>query len=97
MLNIAVGNKIVIPKLSVRSGETKHGRYFTVVTCTKVYDFSLPSNISAKDFGHFIEVNWSTGTYDYSAQPYISKQLKSYKKAINRVLDPIFTSNVLPL
>ena len=96
MLNIDVGDKIVIPKLSIRSGETKHGKYFTVVVCTKVYDFSFPS-ICEKDFGHFIEVNWSTGTYDNSAQPYISEQLRDYIKAINRVRNTNLTNAVLNL
>ena len=94
MLDIAVGDKIVIPKLSVRSGETKHGKYFTVVVCTKLYAFSLPNNIREKDFGHFIGVD-EFATYDYSAQPYISEKLKSYQKAINRIRDTNFI-NAIP-
>jgi len=96
MLDIAVGDKIVIPKLSIRPGETKDGKYFTVAVCTKTYDFSLPNNISEKDFGHFIKVDKLT-TYDYSAQPHISNKLKAYQKAINRIRDTTLISAIVPL
>ena len=35
MLDIQVGDPIIIPKLSIRNGETKHGRYFTIFLATK--------------------------------------------------------------
>lgn len=100
MLDIDVGDRIVIPRLSLRNSQRTSGKYFTVVVCTKVYDFYFPF-ISDWDFGHFIEVAWSKDkpvTYDYDAKSpnpdvkYISEQLKSYPKAINNVYNINFTT-----
>ena len=95
MLDIQVGDPIVIPKLSIRNGEIRHGRYFTIVICTKVYDFAFPNNICMQDFGHFIEVDSKMVTCDYDAQPAIN--VKSYRKAINRVLNGRFMNAVASL
>lgn len=87
MLNIEVGDRIVIPRLSLRNYQNASGKYFTVVVCTKDYDFQFPY-IKDWDFGHFIKVDWSEDkdvTYDYDALSpnpdvkYISEQLKSPK------------------
>ena len=68
MLEIKVDDPIVIPKLSIRNGETECGRYFTIVICTKIYDFALPNNICEQDFGHFIEVDSARMvTYEYDS------------------------------
>ncbi|MBQ6296294.1 MAG: hypothetical protein IJK81_01115 [Selenomonadaceae bacterium] len=99
MLDIEVGDRIVIPKLSLRDSESIPGKYFTVVVCTKVYDFYFPY-IRDWDFSHFIEVDWSKekdSTYDNNAQPYISEQLKDYGKAINRVRNTNLTNAVKAL
>lgn len=99
MLDIEVGDRIVIPKLSLRDSENTPGKYFTVVVCTKVYDFYFPF-IRDWDFGHFIEVDWSKatgGTYDNNAQPYISGQLNAYQSAINNVRDTNLTDEVFRL
>lgn len=100
MLDIKVGDYIVIPKLSLRFGENKHGDYFSVVVCAKVYDFSFP-NICEPDFGHFVEVKQAPEkkyvTYDYAAQPSIRDMLKSYQKAINRVKKDSFTNAIASL
>ena len=99
MLDIEVGDRIVIPKLSLRDSENTPGKYFTVVFCTKVYNFYFPY-IRDWDFGHFIEVDWSEekdATYDNAAQPYISGQLNAYGKAINNVLNTNLTNAILNL
>ncbi len=99
MLDIEAGDLIVIPKLSLRDSENTPGKYFTVVFCTKVYNFYFPY-IRDWDFGHFIEVDWSKekdATYDNAAQPYISEQLKDYGKAINNVLNTSLTNAILSL
>ena len=100
MLDIEVGDLIVIPKLSLRDNQNTPGKYFTVVVCTKVYNFYFPY-IRDWDFGHFIEVDWSkekdATTYDNNAQPYISEQLKDYQKPINRVRNTNLTNAVLNL
>ena len=105
MLDIDVDDRIVIPKLSLRDSENSPGKYFTVVVCTKAYDFYFPF-IRDWDFGHFIEVDWSKDkpvTYDYDAKSpnpdvkYISEQLKSYPKAINNVRDINFTTAAVNL
>ncbi len=96
MLDIQVGDPIIIPKLSIRNGETRHGRYFTIVICTKVYDFAFPNNICVQDFGHFIEVDPNRMvTYDYDAQPAVN--VRPYRRAINRVLDGRFINAVTSL
>lgn len=107
MLDIEVGNPIVIPKFSVRPNETKHGRYFTIVICKKVYDFSfpakfsLPGNICQPDFGHFIEINPNRiATYDYDSNQdacVISAKFRSYSRAINRANDDFFKKAVKAL
>ncbi len=105
MLNIEVGNLIVIPRLSLRNNQNTSGKYFTVVVCTKVYDFYFPF-ISDWDFGHFVEVDWNKDkdvTYDYDVQSpnkdvkYISEQLKAYQSPINNVRDINFTTATLNL
>lgn len=97
MLDIEVDDRIVIPKLSLRDSENTPGKYFTVVDCTKAYDFYFPF-IAEWDFGHFIEVNPNTMiTYDNTAQPYISEQLKNYGKAINIVRNTNLTNEILKL
>lgn len=99
MLDIDVGDRIVIPHLSLRNSQKTSGKYFTVVFCTKAYDFQFPY-IKDWDFGNFVEVDWSKDkdvTYDYDTHSpnndvkYISEQLKSYPKAINNVCDINFT------
>ena len=105
MLDIKFGDFIVIPRLSLRNNQNTSGKYFTIVFCTKDYNFSFPPSIPDKDFGNFIEVDWSEEnfTYDYDklspnkSLKYISDHLSSYSKAINRVLDTNFTKAVLKL
>ena len=95
MLEIEVGTPIVVPKFSIRNGETRHGRYFTIVICTKVYDFAFPNNICEQDFDHFIDVDPKMVTYDYDVQPAVD--VKAYRKAINRVRDKHFKNAVASL
>lgn len=105
MLDIKVGDRIVIPRLSLRNYQNASGKYFTVVVCTKAYDFYFPF-IRDWDFGHFIKVDWSEDkdvTYDYDALSpnpdvkYISEQLKSYQSPINNVRDTNFTTAAVNL
>ena len=68
MLNIEVGDPIVIPKLSVRPVDTLIGKYFTIVICAKTYDFSQPGNKYATDFRNAIEVDPKRmATYDFDS------------------------------
>lgn len=107
MLDIQVGDPIVIPKLSIRNGEIRHGRYFTIVICTKVYDFAFPNNICEQDFGHFIEVDPNrmiTCDYDSSnmsahfiGNTVLQPGFNSYNYAFHEVNDTRFESAVAVL
>ena len=83
MLKIEIGDLIVIPKLSVDNPYV--GNYFTVVRCTKEYDFYVPANVG--DFGHIIgvEILFSCPyDFNFSAQT-ISGKFQSYRSSLNHV------------
>ena len=69
LLNIAVGDPIVVPKLSVRRADTGIGKYFTIVICAATYDFAAPENRFASDFKNVIGVEpKKMVTYDFNAE-----------------------------
>ena len=104
MLNIAVGDPIVVPKLSVRRADIGIGKYFTIVICAETYDFSAPSNQFAKDFSNVIAVDPKRMvTYNFNseddnvrliAEAVSQKGYNPYNFAVHQVEDESFKQAV---
>lgn len=104
MLNIAVGDPIVVPKLSVRPADTGIGKYFTIVVCAATYDFSAPANRFASDFRNAVAVEPKRMvTYDFNseddnvrliAEAVSQKGYNPYNFAVHQVEDVAFKQAV---
>lgn len=104
MLNIAVGDPIVIPKLSVRPTDTGIGKYFTIVICAAPYEFSAPVTQFTMDFRNAIGVDpkrMVTYNFDSSdenvrfiVEAVSQKGYNPYNFAIHQVEDVAFKKAV---
>ena len=85
MLQIQEGDLIIIPKVSMQYNVP--GRYFTIVRCTKPYEFSIP-DAPVDYFGHYVEVEPVVSCeYDScGATQRISSSFIGYQCAVNRVI-----------
>ncbi len=92
MLDIKVGDLIVIPKVSLNNPYV--GRYFTVAKCTEEYKFNVLQGVN--DFGHIIGVeNLFSCDYDFNSDSQIiCGKLRAYQSSINNVLNEDFKNAV---
>ena len=104
LLNIAVGDPIVVPKLSVRPADTGIGKYLTIVICAATYDFAAPQNRFASDFKNAVAVEPKRMvTYDFDsdddnvrliAEAVSQKGYNPYNFAVYQVEDAAFKQAV---
>lgn len=92
MLNIEIGDLIVVPKVSEKFDYV--GRYFSVLKCTKKYDFDVLKNFD--DFGHIIGVEFLFSCpYDFDGETQIiSGKFRSYQRSVNNVWKDDFKNAV---
>ena len=90
MLDIRTGDRVVIPKMDIYS-DSLNNNCFTLIICSKRYDFE-PVHLSFRDdFGHYVMFDEKYETFygNYSNDDkYIMSCLKGggYIKAVNRII-----------
>lgn len=97
---IAVGDYIVVPKLSLDDGFDEPCRCFTLLQCVQEYSFNVldgdTENGHFSDFGHIIGVKTVFScSYDRDADSMtVAKSFRAYQSAVNNVWNATLTERI---
>lgn len=97
MLEMRVGDIIVVPKINMNENGNNDAYFFTVFKVTETYKFNpiqVPVWDNFKEFGHIIGVE-KFASFSYSLDEFtriISAKFKGYQSAVNRVYSEAFTN-----